>query len=471
MSTDNAAAGDNTKPVATTPHAALNEADIRARTLAAEQTRRQDIRAAFQPFTARDGVQAVLDAHLDDGNKTVEQARAALLEHLGRQAEPVVPAGYSPRIESGETEHEKFIVGAAQAIRARAGTEKRDPANQYNGYRLSELARAYLEKSGTRTNGMDQTAIAARALSRFPVMAAGQTTSDFSVMLENTLHKQLLNAYTITPDVWSVCCKVGSVSDFRDWNRITPGTIGNIDPVGEAGEYRQKALPDGAKERISVSRYGNIIAVTPEVLINDDISFFADVPALFGRAAKRTIEHAFFNLLTSNGGQGPVMNEDGLNLFHASHGNYVTAGGIPSVATLDAGRQAMALQRDLSRNEILDVKPAIWLGPVSLGSAIRVVNNSTYDPDASNKLQRVNPVANLVGTVVDTGQLGGTGWYLLADPTVMPTFEVVFLNGMSEPQMAQEEDFSTAGLRWRVELPFGIGCIGWRGAYYNDGAT
>jgi hypothetical protein len=53
----------------------------------------------------------------------------------------------------------------------------------------------------------------------------------------------------------------------------------------------------------------------------------------------------------------------------------------------------------------------------------------------------------------------------------MPTFEVVFLNGMSEPQMAQEESFDTAGLRWRVELPFGIGCIGWRGAYYNDGAT
>jgi hypothetical protein len=100
-----------------------------------------------------------------------------------------------------------------------------------------------------------------------------------------------------------------------------------------------------------------------------------------------------------------------------------------------------------------------------------VVNNSTYDPDTANKLQRVNPVAGLISTIVDTGQLSGTGWYLFADPNVMPTFEVVFLNGQSQPQMAQEESFDTAGLRWRVELPFGIGCIGWRGAYFNDGAT
>jgi ATP-dependent protease ClpP protease subunit len=447
-------------------------AELSKQIQAKEKFRREEIRQAFARFTRHDGVQAILDAALDDSELTVETARAQLLDHLGRDSAPANPPGYTPRIEAGITDEQNFVAGVTQALRARAGLEKRDPQNPWASYRLFELARASLEKRGVKTGVMAERDIARMALQRRPKAegSPGQTTSDFPTLLENVLHKELVNAYVITPDVWSKICRIGSVSDYRVWNRLVPGFLGSLDGTNEAGEYKQKAIPDAVKETIQASRFGNLISITPEAIVNDDLQFFSSLPQELGRAAKLTIEKAFFTLLTSNSSAGPVMNEDGYNLFNVSvHKNYVTSGAAPSVTTIDAGRQAMAAQTDISGNEILDIKPTIWLGPLSLGATARVVNGSTYDPDASNKLQRMNPVSSLFSQVIDTARLSA-GWYMFADPAIMPTFEVVFLNGQSEPRLAQEEEFGTGGLRWRVEHTFGIGAIGWRGAYFNDGS-
>lgn len=468
MATTPKAGGTPTDPVDPTPQPTPEE--TRAQAMAAEKSRRAEIRAAYARFTQQAGVQPILDACLDDPDVTVEAARARLLDHLGQGAEPANPANHAPRVEILVTAHDKFNAAAVNAIRTRCGLEKRDPQNEWNGRKLIEMARASLELRGFRVAGKLPIEIAALALSRSPRAAGHQTTSDFDVILENTLHKELVGAWNNTPDTWSRVCKVGSVGDLRAWNRINPGTIGDIDTVNEQGEYKFKVIPDGAKESVQATRRGNRIAVTPEVIINDDLSYFSDVPQMFGRAARRSIESAFYTLLTSNSSVGPTMNEDSLALFHATHGNYVTAGAAPSVTTIDAGRQAMAAQKDISGNEFLDITPAIWLGPLSLGSTARVVNSSIFDPDAANKLQRNNPVNNLFRDVIDTARLSGTGWYMFADPALHPVFEVVFLDGQTEPLLAQQEDFATAGLCWRVELPFGVGAIGWRGAYFNDGA-
>jgi len=457
-------------PAATDPNAANNNAAVaaaptREEVLASEKARRAAIRAAVPPnVLAMEGMQAILDAALEDENTTVADFHAKVLAQMGKGASVANPPGYAPRIEHGQAAEDKFAMAASQAIMVRCGLEKRDPQNEWTGRKLSELARASLEMRGISCRGKLPIEVAAMALTRRP-LAAGQTTSDFDVILENVLHKTLISGWQNTPDIWSRVCKIGSVGDLRAWNRINPGTIGDIDEVGENGEYLFKQIPDGVKESVQAKRRGNRIAVTPEVIINDDLSYFSDVPRSFGRAAKRSIESAFITLLVSN----PVMKEDNKALFHADHGNYVTAGAAPSVTTIDAGRQAMAGQKDVSGNEVLDIVPAIFLSPLSLGSTARVVNNSAYDPDAANKLQRVNPVAGLFKDVIDTARLTGAGWYMFADPEVMPTFEVVFLDGQTEPLLTQDTDFATSGLQWKVELPFGVGAIGWRGAYYNDG--
>ena len=61
-------------------------------------------------------------------------------------------------------------------------------------------------------------------------------------------------------------------------------------------------------------------------------------------------------------------------------------------------------------------------------------------------------------------------YYLFADPQVVPTVEVVFLNGVQEPYLEMERGFAVDGFRWKVRLDYGVGAVDWRGAIRNPGA-
>lgn len=458
------------QPAAAIPPApqAPDESAIRAAALKADQQRRDTIAANAAKFMAHAGMPELVAGLQNDHTISEDEANKRILAHLAKDSAPVA-GGYAVVREDAQ---EKFAKGVSQAILARCGfrnaegkREMPDPQNEFRGMRLEDMARACLEKSGRSVKGMDRIGIVKAALAMRPMGA--QTTSDFPVLLENVMHKQVLTAYALTPDTWQRWCKIGSVSDFREWLRLRGGSIGNIDTVNEAGEYKNLIIPDMAKEGISAVRRGAIINITPEVIINDDIGFIADTTAMLGRAAKRTIESQAYAKLVAN----PAL-KDGVALFHADHGNLASGGSAAAVSvdSLDAARVAMASQTDLSGNEFLDIRPAIWLGPIGKGGNARVIVEALYDPDTANKLQRPNKVNGIVQDIIDTPRLTGNAWYLLADPTVAPVIEVVFLDGQLEPVLAMEENFDTAGVRYRVEHPFGVGAVGFEGAYRNDGA-
>jgi len=440
-----------------------SEAEITARVLAKDSQRRTDISAKFQPFAKMAGVSDLMTQCSNDSNIDVHAAVEKLHLLLGRDLSPTA-ANFNHRIETGETGSEKFFKDAAQAIMARCGVEKHDPKNELRTHRLEDIAKASLELSGRSIKGMDRMSMVKAALTMRPA-AYGQTTSDLPILLENIMHKMVLTAYGITPDTWTRFCKQGTVSDFREWLRLRTGSIGDIEDVNEAGEYKNMTIPDAAKEGIQAKRRGGIIKITPEIIINDDIGFINDITSMMGRAAKRTIENRVYALLSSN----PVL-KDGVALFHATHKNLAGTAAAPSVTSLSAGKTAMMKQKDLSDKDFLDIRPAIWLGSIDDAEEVRVLIDAKYDPDAANKLERPNKIRGMVRDVVDTPRIDGNEWYLFADPAIAPVIEVAFLDGQSEPILAMEEDFSTAGLSYRVEHPSAIGAIGFEGAYKNAGA-
>jgi ATP-dependent Clp endopeptidase proteolytic subunit ClpP len=459
-------------PIAVTeqPNSEALKAQAKITVQAEETQRRKDIRARFEPLIKKypdAKLDVLMTDCLDDMAVSVQAAVDKLMVKLGEGAEPTA-GHYASRIETGESDTEKFVRAVTQSIMARCGMEKRDPANEFHNYSLQEVAQACLERNQFKTKGLDRQRMirAALAMGRNNVLAAGQTTSDFPVLMENVMHRQVLTAYNATPDTWSTFCTVGSVSDFREWQRLRVGSIGDIDTVNEAGEYKHKVIPDASKEAISVVRRGNIIGITPDVIENDDIGYISSLTTTFGRAAKRTIETQVYVLLVSN----PVL-KDGKALFHADHKNLAGSGAIPSVDSLEAARVAMAMQKDIGGNEFLDIRPNIWLGGLARGGDVRVLVGAQYDPDTPNKLQKPNKVNGIVQNIIDTPRIAGTEWYLFADPAVAPVIEVVFLNGQSEPVLAMEENFQTAGVSYRVELPFGVGAIGYEGSYKNPGAA
>lgn len=391
--------------------------------------------------------------------RTVDQVRKLILDEQATRDQQ--SGGNLNRVSAGEDEREKFRGAASHSLLARAmlvdhTTGKRfraDGDNPCRGLTLLELARFSLERIGVRTHGMNKLELVGRAFT--------QSGSDFPILLETAMHKSLQAAYALAPDTWSRFCKKGTVGDFRSHTRYRVGSIGNLDALTELGEFKNKRIPDGEKASISAGTKGNIINLSRQAIVNDDLDAFLGLAAQLGRTGKRTVEADVYAYLASN----PTM-PDTYALFSAEHGNLESAGA-PTVTTVDSARVKLASQHDVGANDPLDLTPAIWLGPKSYGSAARVINAAEYDPDTANKLQRPNAVRGLFRDVVDTARITDTKWYLFADPADAPVIEVVFLDGEEEPFLEMEEGFTVDGARWKVRLDFGVGAIDYRGAVRN----
>lgn len=447
-------------------------------------------------------IQAVLDSCISDMHCTTATAQERAIEALellpenapmsgATPSQPVVSAHGVSRhgiatIGAGGDQAEKTIEAMSQSVLARSGVEKQDRQNPYRGHTLLDLSRACLASAGYSVNVMSANDLAAKVL-------AAQTTSDFPVVLENTMHKMVLAGFNAQSNQWRGFCKVGSVSDLRDWKRITPGLISDLTTQDEDGDYRGKPLPDGQAESIAAELVGNIVRITNKVIINDDLNYIETTARGLGAAGGRTVNRKVFALLAAN----PTM-ADGEALFSIAHGNLAGSGagtiaavpaGPPDLDTVDLMTAAMAEQAAPAAKDdpdpstqYLDLEAYAAVAHRSYLQTLRVINGSTANivqaPNTATAsglpfeglIGQNNPMAGTFSQVVGSVLAEQLPWYVFADPATAPVIEVVFLNGQQEPQVDMQEDFNSAGIKYRVQYPHGVGAIGWRGAVKNPGA-
>jgi hypothetical protein len=453
----------------TTP-AALSATDVQ-NAVAAERTRVSSIRALGKKHGMED---AFID-ELVEGGSAVAAAGEKILDKLAERDDAQGIGHSGPNARITKDERDKFSEGAQNWILVRAGvanlvekaakargeTVKIDPG-EFRGVSMVDLARESLVLAGTRMTSRAPREIMGQAFTARNAITQG--TGDFPLLLEQALHKVLIASYQVTPDKWSRFCGKTTVTDFRAHNLYRRGTFGVLDAVDENGEFKQKPIPDGAREQLIASTKGNIIKISRQALINDDLGAFSDLAVDLGRAAKLTIEVDVFAYINSNPNTG-----DGQQFFSAAHGNLRAAGGPPTVAEVDAMRQLMASQKDISGNEFLEIDPSIFLGPLSLGGQARVTNGSQYDPDAANKLQRTNIALGIFDDIVDTARLTGNPWYTFADPGVAPAIVVGFLDGVEEPFLDSEEGWKVDGTEHKVLLDYGVAGVNPASAAKNAG--
>lgn len=469
--TNAGAKAGTTTPPAPAPVPPLDAAAVRS----AEQERMLGIQRVGRALKRPD---AEIDAAIKAGTSLTDFRAAA--QDAFAAAETITVDKRDARIQPGEDNRDKWLRGAGAWLVQRAAVsgvvaddaKKRGEtvdldAGEFRGLRMVDLARQSLERSGVRTAGMLPMDVLGQALTQRS-SGGHASTGDFPVLLENTLHRVLLAAYGTTPDNWSRFCSLGSVSDFRPHKRYRLGSFSQLSSLNELGEFANKAIPDGVKESISAATKGNIIGISRQALINDDLSAFSSLATMLGRAARLSIEVDVFALLASNSGLGPVMN-DGQTLFHATHNNIGTGAAL-SVASIDADRVLLASQKDPSNNEVLELRPAIMVLPIGLGGAARVINQAQFDVDVSNKFQVPNKVVGLYRDIVDSARLSGTRRYSFADPSIAPTIEVVFLDGQQQPFMDIYQPWLVDGVQWKVRLDYGVGGVDFRGATTNAGA-
>jgi phage major head subunit gpT-like protein len=421
------------------------------------------------------GLGAELAADMVTRGLTIDAARAEIFTELAARSaknptRTAIGIGEDARDKQQRGALHWLLVrsGMADAVAKAEGVERRtiDPG-EFRGMSLVDLARHYLETAGRSVRGLDRMRIVGDALVLRDVT---QSVSDFATLLENLLNKVLQAQYSITPDTWRRFCNTSTATDFRAQNRYRWGNLSSLDNLGQNGEFLQKALSDAEKATITVATKGNIVSISRQMIVNDDMNAFTRLPGMLGRAAALSIEVDIYALLASNAGLGPTLS-DGATLFHATHGN-ITTGAALAAAAIDLDRVAMASQKEPNGNDYVDLRPAILVLPVGLGGQAKVINQSLYDPDTvANKSQmKPNIVVGLFREVVDTPRLSGTRRYLFADPSIAPVLEVAFLEGQQSPVLETQEVWRTDGAELKVRFDYGVAGVDYRGAVTNAGA-
>ncbi|EPA95260.1 prohead protease/major capsid protein fusion protein [Pseudomonas sp. G5(2012)] len=338
-----------------------------------------------------------------------------------------------------------------------------DAGREFRGMRLVDMAREFVEMAGGNARGMTPQELARAALGcdRQAVRAAGMhSTSDFPLLLGSTVNRTLRDAYTNAPQTWRPLGRQTTVPDFRAVTRAALGDIAALEQVKEHGEYKYGTLSeDGAP--IKVAKFGKIIALTWETIVNDDLGALTRIPAALGNAAAATESNVVWALLLGN----PNFT-DGTPFFHADHGNLAASGGAINTTTLAAARAAMRKQKSKA-GEFLNLAPEyLVVGPDKELEAYQFTS-SVYVPA---KNADINDVRNASLNVIVDARITGNQWYLYAAPGAVDTFEYAYLEGEQGVFTETREGFEVDGMEIKARLVFGAANIDYRGAYKNPGA-
>lgn len=468
------------------PAPPVDLASVRAEAVKADRERSAGILHAVRAGKLGDDV---AQRFINDDKATVESVRAFVLDELARR-DAALPTDNKVRVTAveGQDERDKWVRGVSAAIFEQAGESNCDVARaharaqkgdiggvigrefkaveldggQFRGMRFTDIARMVLDRAGKSHKGLYGERLIRAALD------TRATTGDFAVLLENVTNKSMRASYAVQADTWRRWCGVDSVKDFRAANRYMRGAFtGALPVVAESGEYTNASIPDGTKIQITTEKRGQIITLSREAMINDDMGALVDIASQFGRKAGQSLEIVAYQQLALNTGLGPTQ-ADTEAYFHANRANVATGAAL-SVAALDADRLKMRAQA--FGQDFLDVTPSILLLPIGLESAAKIINEDAYDHTTGTNNNVPNPVRGLFSDIVSSPRLTASTTRRYLFESTKSAFKMVFLEQSGEgPSLESEEGFRVDGTQWKARIEFKFNSYDPKLAVTNAGA-
>lgn len=417
-----------------------------------EQQRRQAVAAVFTPFGT---THATLQQEcLNDMAIDAAAAKDKLLNALGSNTTPTAPPRPDAHVHAGNGN----IVGDGlrNSLAARVQLEALESGNAYAGMSLREMARAYLVDNGVGVASFNGNAMGMVGA------AFTHTTGDFGLILSDVARRQMLKGYEEAEETFQKWTAKGTLPDFREMGRVDLTTFPSLRKVQEGAEYKYASLGD-RQEKISLATYGEMLSITRQAIINDDLGAFTRIPRMMGRAAIRTVGDLVYALLGSS-----HKMSDGKALFHADHNNLLGAAAL-SVARYDEAKTKMARQKE--GNSVLNIRPAYHLVPVSMESTAKALLAAEFDPQMA-EARVPNPVRGLAEIIADArlDEQSTTTSYLAASPSQYDTIEVAYLDGNDQPYMEQQQGFTVDGAVFKVRMDAGVAPLSYRTLLKMPGA-
>jgi hypothetical protein len=432
-------------------------ADSRARTRTARGSGRA---RSIRSLGTQAGIESEqIDSWIDSG-ASLDHVRAAVLDDMmTRSAAPIRTAA-----SQSLADPEFFRRAAAEALYARTNPRHvpSGPARQYAGCSIADIAKECCRRAGVPLANMS----AATAVTTALTVRSGSglhSSADFPAVMLDVINKTLRPAYQAAPSGLKQLAKEKTAPDFRTQYRVQLDSLSfQLLQVPETGEFKYDTMAD-TKASYAIATYGRIFGISRQAMINDDLGAFTDIAARLGQAAASFEAQQLVNLLTANSGAGPTM-DDGLPMFHASHGNLAATGAVISTTTLSAARLAMRRQKSPTGG-VIDVTAAVLVVPPELETNAEQMLSTIQ----ATKTADTN-IFDVLRLVVEPRFTNTIAWYLVAEPASIDGIEYAYLSGFAGPQTESRAGFEIDGIQVKVRLDYGCGAIDHRGWYRSPGA-
>jgi len=335
-----------------------------------------------------------------------------------------------------------------RGLDSKKGVEINPEAKMYRGLTLIRMAEEILRSEGVSTGLMTNTEIARRAFN---------TSSDFPLVLQDAINKTVRSAYNAETSTHEPIATRRTASDFKTLHSMQFGGAINMEEVLENGEFKQDSLSE-SDETYKIKKYGKKIAVTEELIINDDMRVLTRLPQLYGESAKRLEGDLIWAQIISN----PNM-ADGTALFHADHGNLAGASVI-SVASIGELRKFLRLQKGLE-TERLSLGLKYLIVPATLETVAEQFI-STIQPTDSAKVNPFTGMKLIVEPRLDDDST--SKWYASANKSQIDIVEWAVLEGMENgPEVVSWQDYDRDGFMTRIKYTLAAKSVDHRGITRN----
>jgi hypothetical protein len=379
----------------------------------------------------------------------IELERATLAELVGSG---LIRGMGDEKIVVGRSEVDKLQAAFDQLFDVQEG--ERVPA-------LSGIREAYVLATGDHAiTGQSQSG---------RLLEADVTTASFAYLLGTSMNKRLLKDYQAWPSEWQKFCTITPIKDFKQQDRIRLGAFGSLSTVPEDTAYTTLTLSD-VRATYTPAKRGNIVAVTRETIVNDDLYAIKQIPGKLAVSAAFTLAEFVYGFLTA------LTNiYDGAQLFTNGgvHTNSkVVTPGTPNtgIALSSANMQTvvtlMRRQTNMGSKPI-GLKPRFLVVPPELEWTAMVITKSAGAPGGN--FNDINPMLGYTEVIVAPQLSSTTWWNLVADPRVIDTIEVGFVGGQVNPVLFVQDqplygnNFTNDVISYKVRHEYGGAVVDYRG--------
>jgi hypothetical protein len=389
----------------------------------------------------------------------------------GQRMQAALLLRHDPNFFAQRDKKGNFFAGCGEAEHRTA----QEMAREYTGFSLLEMGREYLESRGIRTRGIDKMRLADMVLRSnrghdYQLFDGGaESSSDFPAVLANVANKTLRQAYQAYPQTFKPFCRQVTAADFKPINRVQLSDAPSLQPLNEKGEYHRANLTD-SNVAYSLATFGEVVALTRKVIINDDLQAFTRVPAILGVAAARLQSDKVWAVITSNPAAIYAGDKVSTALFAAGHKNLQTGGGSAlGLTALATGRQNFRLQT-APQGTPLNLTPRYIALPAALETAgLQLIYPLQLAATAVTGVvpEWVQSLVPIIEPRLDANST--TAWYLIADPADIDTIEYCFLEGQEGVYFETRQGFEVDGIEMKARMDFAAAAIDYRGLQENAG--